>query len=144
MTAQRFSQIDGVRYIRTGDLQKWDVNGNLVYCGRVDYQIKLRGQRIEPAEIEDVIMSASSDIRECLVMKVEGDEHDYLVAHVATTVLSSEEKLNATIEKTCFLRLAPIKRPTVYRVWHGGTLPRNRNGKINRAALLPHVFPTFK
>lgn len=136
MTKQRLLQIDGVRYVRTGDLQKWDANGNLVQVGRIDYQIKLRGQRIEPAEIEAVIGRASADIHESLVMKIDQDEQDYLVAYLATTIPESEQKrLSIAVETNCLLQLPPIKRPTLYMFWHGKNLPRSSNGKINRAML---------
>ena len=136
LTAKRFTQIDGVRYVRTGDLQKWDVNHNLVHVNRVDYQIKLRGQRLEPAEIEHVIASASPDIRECIVMKVEHEEQDYLIAYLASTVSTDAEKnLIAVVEQACSSNLSPIKRPARYRIWAADKLPRSPNGKINRAAL---------
>ena len=53
LTAARF--VDG-RY-RTGDLACWDRDGNLRYRGRVDRQVKVRGMRIEPAEIEAAVAS---------------------------------------------------------------------------------------
>lgn len=136
MTMQRCAVIDGVRYVRTGDLQKWDVDNNLVHVSRVDYQIKLRGQRLEPAEIEHVIMSASSDIHECLVVKGERGEKDYLIAYLASTVSPSEEEnLTMLAEQACYSMLPPIKCPAIYLIWHEDKLPRTSNGKINRSTL---------
>jgi non-ribosomal peptide synthetase component F len=43
----------------TGDLARWLPNGNIEFSGRKDYQIKLRGYRIEPGEIETVIAQFS-------------------------------------------------------------------------------------
>src|SRR5436305_3288626 len=59
-TAERFlpdsfDETGGARLYRTGDLARWRSDGNLEHLGRVDRQIKIRGVRIEPAEIETAL-----------------------------------------------------------------------------------------
>ncbi|WP_345145014.1 amino acid adenylation domain-containing protein, partial [Dactylosporangium darangshiense] len=58
-TAERFIANpftdDGSRLYRTGDLARWQPNGHLEYLGRADHQIKIRGHRIEPAEIQTAL-----------------------------------------------------------------------------------------
>lgn len=59
-TAERFPLIDGSRAYRTGDLGRWTDDGTLEFLGREDTQVKLRGYRIELAEIEAAVQSHPS------------------------------------------------------------------------------------
>lgn len=72
-TAEAFSNYsacDGHWAYRTGDLAHWDSNGDLVFCGRRDAQVKLRGFRIELGEIEAAIRE-HSQVKNCVVKKIE-------------------------------------------------------------------------
>ncbi len=57
LTAERFVDTDGSHFYRSGDLGRWTPDGQLELSGRVDDQVKLNGQRVEPAEIEHVLAS---------------------------------------------------------------------------------------
>jgi hypothetical protein len=60
LTAERFVPdpfVPGARLYRTGDLARYLTDGSLEYLGRLDRQLKIRGQRVEPAEIEIVLNS---------------------------------------------------------------------------------------
>src|SRR5262249_58273703 len=53
----RFVACDGVRWCRTGDYAEYDDSGRLVFHGRRDHMIKIRGQRVELGEIESALLS---------------------------------------------------------------------------------------
>jgi len=62
-TRKKFITLDvdgeAQRAYRTGDIGRWDENGELIYCGRTDDQVKISGYRIEPSEIEAKMLELS-------------------------------------------------------------------------------------
>ncbi|MCD0485531.1 amino acid adenylation domain-containing protein [Streptacidiphilus sp. ASG 303] len=74
LTAEKFTEVsvDGVptRLYRTGDLAFWDEEGLLHYRGRADRQVKVRGHRIEPAEVERQIEELLPGVGRCAVVAV--------------------------------------------------------------------------
>jgi amino acid adenylation domain-containing protein/natural product biosynthesis luciferase-like monooxygenase protein len=81
LTASHFIQVHGQRVYKTGDIVRWSDAGELEYLGRADDQIKIRGQRIEPAEIE-AALKRQPGVRECAVIAREDDGAKRLVAYI--------------------------------------------------------------
>ncbi|MFN7221856.1 MAG: AMP-binding protein [Burkholderiales bacterium] len=113
---------------RTGDIVARDGNGNLHFKGRVDFQIKHMGYRIELEEIEAGI-NTITHIKECGVVYSSTGGFGQIVAFASSEVpLDSAE----TIEKIAKL-LPPYMVPRQLRFLDA--LPKNANGKIDRVAL---------
>ena len=135
LSAQRFMHDPdepGVRIYRTGDRLRYLPDGQLVFAGRLDDQVKLRGQRIEPAEIETALL-AIAGVRRCAVLLMPGpavsggEAERLLVAYVQAAV--APEELRAQLRE----RLPDAMIPAVFMpVDHWPLLP---NGKLDRRAL---------
>ncbi|HEX5889007.1 MAG TPA: amino acid adenylation domain-containing protein, partial [Pyrinomonadaceae bacterium] len=126
-----FSSVPGARLYRTGDLARWRHNGQLEFRERVDQQVKIRGHRVEPGEIEAALLRHEA-VREAIVLaREEADGERRLLAYVVTR----HERPVTVAELRNFLanRLPKHMMPAVFTLLE--TLPRLPNGKIDRRAL---------
>ncbi len=119
----------GKPYYRTGDLGKWTENGEIIFRGRLDNQIKWRGYRIEPEEIEKVILSVAN-VNEAVVA-VKEIEKDYynLVAYLIADSKIEEQELYAALSKHLPAYQIPNKLIQVAK------FPMTIHGKIDINAL---------
>lgn len=115
---------------RTGDLVRRDAEGRLHFKGRLDFQIKHLGYRIELEEIE-AALATLADVKECAaIYKKLGDGLGEILAYVATdTVLKSADVISAVTQI-----LPPYMVPKHILILD--ILPKNANGKIDRQVLL--------
>ncbi|MDO5498316.1 MAG: amino acid adenylation domain-containing protein, partial [Propionibacteriaceae bacterium] len=135
LTAERFVAnpfgADGERMYRTGDLVRVDEDGDLEFLGRVDNQIKLRGFRIEPGEIE-AAATALPGVAYAAVMVRETNGRRQLVAYVAAEPGGLAPDPDAV--RTALARELPAHMvPALVVVL--AALPLTINGKVDREQL---------
>ncbi|MER8061036.1 MULTISPECIES: amino acid adenylation domain-containing protein [unclassified Streptomyces] len=132
LTAERFVRhtgADGVarRLYRTGDLARHRADGALEYAGRTDHQMKIRGFRVEPGEIE-AVLGEHPAVRGCAVL-LRGER---LVAYVVT----GGDGADGGTEELVRHARALLPEHMVPSAWVTlDALPLTANGKLDRAAL---------
>ncbi|CAF3739353.1 unnamed protein product [Adineta steineri] len=129
-TNNMFVTVDNQIYMKTGDLARYNERGELVHAGRIDFQVKVHGQRVETSEIENTIITGSSDkISNCLVTKAP-QNNDFLVAYVVSNDLQIDTE---EIRQHCSKYLRQYMVPSMFIILE--KLPLNANGKIDRKNL---------
>ena len=77
----------------TGDLARWNSDDNLDFLGRIDHQVKVRGYRIEPGEIESSLLSVEY-INECVVTDKFVNDEKYLCAYIVLDIETQGHTVN--------------------------------------------------
>jgi thioesterase domain-containing protein len=136
LTAERFvadpfSKALDARMYKTGDLGRWLPDGNIEYLGRNDFQVKVRGFRVELGEIEARLM-ACRGVREAVVLAREDSSGDKrLVAYL--TAQQGVELSAAQLRSQLSTVLPEYMVPSGFVTLQ--TLPLTANGKLDRKAL---------
>ncbi|MCA9157919.1 MAG: amino acid adenylation domain-containing protein, partial [Planctomycetales bacterium] len=136
-TAERFvpdpeTQYPGGRMFKTGDRVRWLPEGSLEFLGRIDRQVKVRGYRIEPSEVELALLNCPG-VNECVVLAQSGSS---LVTHLCCYVVPAKAGLKVDdLQAFLRLRLPEHMVPTQWSVVD--SLPRNHHGKVDLRALPP-------
>ncbi|MBG6090821.1 non-ribosomal peptide synthetase [Actinomadura viridis] len=124
----------GERMYRTGDLVRWDRSGRLEYLGRLDHQVKVRGFRIEPGEIESALAGHPAVAQSVVVARRDAAGDTVLAGYAVPAKVPGTPAPDAG-ELRSFLaeRLPDHMVPAAVVVLE--EMPLNPNGKLDRAAL---------
>ncbi|MFJ1754784.1 AMP-binding protein [Kitasatospora sp. NPDC088134] len=146
LTAERFLPdpfaagrlLDGARMYRTGDLAAWTADGELEYHGRLDQQVKLRGHRIEPGEIESALLAHPAVAEAAVSVHTPPGGEAVLVGHLVPGAAPvPDAELVEHLRRTLPAVMVPRRWIRLER------MPLTPNGKLDRRALsaLPEPVP---
>ncbi|ORX76328.1 acetyl-CoA synthetase-like protein [Anaeromyces robustus] len=114
---------------RTGDLGKWKRNGEIEYLGRIDFQVKIHGQRIELEEIESIIQEIN-EINQCVVIdKINKKGEKYLICYFISEKLIKGKEIREYLKN----KLPSYMIPNYFKQIEKFQL--TSNGKLDRKSL---------
>ncbi|CAN7772038.1 amino acid adenylation domain-containing protein [Rhizobium leguminosarum] len=139
LTADRFIQnpfSPTSKLYKTGDLVRWQANGQMEHLGRLDTQVKVRGYRIELGEIERRLTEHAT-VRNCAVVVHDAQGHKQLIAYCVGEEQHGNEWRDYL--KSCLPEfMLPARFVTL------DILPVTPNGKLDRKALAQRQLPAIK
>ncbi|WP_194238722.1 non-ribosomal peptide synthetase [Streptomyces spongiae] len=146
LTAERFVADPfgppGSRMYRTGDVVRWRADGNLEFVGRTDQQVKVRGFRIEPGQIE-AALAEHPVVRQAVVLaRQDGPGEKTLVGYIMVNdgVTAGARALSTEVREFLRSRVPDYMVPAAVVVME--RFPLTLNGKLDRAALPAPDFNT--
>lgn len=131
LTSEKFVEnpFGSGRMYKTGDLARWTRNGDLHYLGRMDEQLKIRGLRIEPGEIRNVLCKQRG-VKDAAVVLTESENGDrYLCAYITGEQMLDLEELRKSIRMELAEYMVPDYMMQIDK------MPINANGKLDKTAL---------
>ncbi|MET9297463.1 amino acid adenylation domain-containing protein [Streptomyces sp. NPDC003077] len=139
LTAEKFTDdpfVPGGRLYRTGDLARWLADGEVEYLGRIDGQVKIRGNRVETGEVQNALASVDG-VRDAVVVDAHAPERGtYLVGYYVADQEREHAHLRAALLETLPEFMVPAHFVRIERI------PLTPNGKADRRALPAPSLPT--
>ncbi|ORM28767.1 non-ribosomal peptide synthetase [Williamsia sp. 1135] len=119
----------GARMYRTGDRAAWRADGSLDFLGRTDHQVKIRGNRVEPAEV-DAVLRAQAGVKAAITVAVLHRRSTVLASYVAAM---SQPPTGNALRESLEAELPPYMVPT--SITFVDEIPLTPAGKVDRTAL---------
>ncbi|MBU5361583.1 D-alanine--poly(phosphoribitol) ligase subunit DltA [Enterococcus raffinosus] len=138
-TAAAFFEIDGVPAYHTGDAGRLQADGLLLYEGRIDFQVKLHGFRIELEDIDHHLEKVSYVKQATVVPKYQDHKVQQLVAYVVANDNDFEKAYQLTKAVKEELAEGVMEYMIPQKFVYVDQLPRTANGKIDRKRLINEV-----
>lgn len=132
LTKEKFIQhpfIKGERIYKTGDLARWDSDGNIEFLGRIDNQVKLRGYRIELNEIENTLLKQEYIKEAAVIAKKDKNDDKYICAYIVADRDLSQYQLKEHLNNYLPEYMIPSYFVKLEK------MPLTLNGKIDRKRL---------
>jgi amino acid adenylation domain-containing protein len=131
LTTERFiaNPFGAGRLYRTGDLARWLPDDRIEFLGRIDRQLKLRGHRIEPGEIETAILKHPGFHQAAVAMRQDDGAGPHLVAYVAGSQPPSDAELRQFVGQSLPDYMIPV------RFVFMNQLPLTTSGKVDYGSL---------
>ena len=126
-----FRQDREVRMYKTGDLGQYREDGQILFHGRKDYQVKVRGFRIEPEEVEKAILAINGIKDAVAIVQEDHLQNKFLCAYL---VAEKEGSLHSHDVEFMLAAKLPAYMVPAHIIWMPA-LPLTSNGKINRKSL---------
>lgn len=135
LTSERFIIVslagnEPVRLYKTGDYGRILADGNLEFLGRMDFQVKVRGVRIELAEVENAICQFPSVKEAAVVALKDIQENNRLIGYFLS---DSQSDISSKLREYLHQKLPSTMIPSILKQIK--QFPRDANGKINRHSL---------
>nr|WP_322924631.1 non-ribosomal peptide synthetase [Paenibacillus sp. SGZ-1014] len=135
LTAERFipnpfAAKRGQRMYKSGDLARMLADGSVEFLGRIDDQIKIRGFRVEPGEVEAVIATMNT-IKETVVVGYSGEQQS--IQELVAYIVSDQQIDELELRKYLKTQLPDYMIPTIFMQIE--RMPLTPSGKISRSAL---------
>jgi amino acid adenylation domain-containing protein len=125
-----FKKVPGRRRLyKTGDQARWLTDGNIEFLGRIDQQVKIRGIRIEPGEIESVLQTIEGIKESLVIVRQDHTGQKYLCGYIV-----SDEERDLREIKNSLSRVLPAYMLPAYFL-QLDKMPFTPNGKIDRKRL---------
>ncbi|QPN62714.1 amino acid adenylation domain-containing protein [Synechococcus sp. CBW1004] len=128
-----FSDDPAARLYKSGDLCSWNPDGTLAFHGRIDQQIKLRGFRIEPGEIEANLLAHPGVAQAAVILRRDDPANPQLIAYWVAQPTTADRPSAEQLRSFLAQRLPNLMVPSAFVALEA--LPLTTNGKLDRKAL---------